>query len=84
MKGGWEPKICPLQSVISVGVLDNSVVTGTFKGQLILWRGNRTTQTFDAHKGPVMAIHTRKKEIGIITGGKDATVVFWDGSLKMR
>jgi WD40 repeat protein len=32
MKGGWEPKICPLQSVTSVGVLDNSVVTGTFKG----------------------------------------------------
>lgn len=32
MKGGWEQKICPLQSILSVGILDNSAVTGTFKG----------------------------------------------------
>jgi hypothetical protein len=31
-----------------------------------------------------MAIHTRKKEIGIITGGKDGFIVFWDGSLKIK
>lgn len=83
MKGGWEPKICPLQSVISLGIVDNSVVTGTFKGSLIMWRGNRTTSRVDAHKGPVTAIHTRKREVGIITGGKDGYILFWDSTLKI-
>ena len=67
-----------------MGILDNSAVTGTFKGQLILWRGNRTTQIIEAHKGPVMAIHTRKKEFGIITAGKDGMIIFWDGSMKQK
>lgn len=67
-----------------MGILDNSAVTGTFKGQLILWRGNRTTQIFEAHKGPVMAIHTRKHEFGIITAGKDGMIMFWDGGMKLR
>jgi hypothetical protein len=38
----------------------------------------------EAHKGPVMAIHTRKSEIGIITGGKDGMICFWDGNLKEK
>lgn len=60
LKGQWESKMCPIQSVISIGLLDNSVVTGTFKGQLILWRGSRSSQAVDAHKGPVQAIHSMK------------------------
>ena len=59
-------------------------MTGTFKGSLILWRGNRTTNHVEAHKGPVLSIHTRKKEIGVITGGKDGYIYFWDANLKER
>ena len=83
-KGGWETKTCPLQSVLCIGLLDNSIVTGTFKGSLILWRGNRTTNHVEAHKGPILAIHTRKCEIGVITGGKDGYICFWDANLKEK
>jgi WD40 repeat protein len=64
--------------------MDNSIVTGTFKGSLILWRGNRTTNHVEAHRGAVLAIHTRKKEIGVITGGKDGYILYWDANLKEK
>jgi hypothetical protein len=29
-------------------------------------------------------MHTRKAEPGVITGGRDGTVVIWDGNLKPK
>jgi len=35
----------------------------------------------EAHKGPVNALYTRVKEVGMISGGNDGMILFWDQSL---
>jgi hypothetical protein len=31
-----------------------------------------------------MSIHTRRCEVGVITGGKDGVILFWDANLKQK
>ena len=56
---------------MSIGVFENAVAVGTFKGSLLQFRGSRTTSGIDAHKGPITSIHSQKGNMGIISGGKD-------------
>lgn len=83
-KGLWDVKTCPLSSVLCIGTVDTSIVTGTYKGQLLVWRGNRVTQSIEAHKGPVLCMHSKKNEPGLITGGKDGVVIQWDAQMKQK
>ncbi len=55
-----------------------------FKGQIFSWKGNRLTNPIPAHNGPVTTICQRKatNQKGVITGGKDGTIIIWDQNLK--
>jgi WD40 repeat protein len=44
-KGLWDAKTCPFSAVLCIGIVETSVITGTFKGHVIVWRGNRATQS---------------------------------------
>lgn len=44
VKGLWDAKTCPLSTVLCIGHIEANIITGTFKGQLIVWRGNRAIQ----------------------------------------
>ncbi|CAD8173443.1 unnamed protein product [Paramecium pentaurelia] len=83
VKGMWDSKYCSYQAILSIGLLENAVVVGSFKGYLLLWRVGRTTMAIsDAHKGPITTIHTCNKKIMILTGGKDGQIGWWDHNLK--
>jgi len=38
----------------------------------------------EAHKGAVLALHTREGDGGLISGGKDGFVIFWDTNVKQK
>lgn len=43
VKGLWDSKTCPFSAVLCIGIIETNVITGTFKGQVLVWRGNRAT-----------------------------------------
>ena len=60
IKGLWDQKTCPFSAVLCIGMVETNVVTGTFRGQLLVWRGNRATSSIEAHRGAVLALHSKK------------------------
>ena len=58
------------------------VVTGTLSGNLLVWRArNCIKKVAGAHAGPVNSIHALAQR-GMVSGGKDGTVVVWDTELR--
>lgn len=58
-KGSWNQSNPP-QACLSLGIVDTTVVTGMFKGQLYLWKSGKFHSAIPAHNGPVTAIHSRE------------------------
>lgn len=81
LKGSWENY--PLQAVLCISFIETNVVTGMFKGELFVWKGNRPYNSVKAHNGPVNAICSRKSAKGLITGGNDGVVIIWEANLKI-
>lgn len=80
IKGSWDNYL--QQSVLCISFIEANVVTGMFKGELFVWKGNRPYNAVKAHNGPVNAICTRKSAKGLITGGNDGVVIIWESNLK--
>ena len=58
------------------------VVTGTLSGNLLVWRARNCVKLIaGAHTGPINAIHALAQR-GMVSGGKDGTVVIWDTELR--
>jgi WD40 repeat protein len=54
-----------------------------FKGELFSWKENRCLKSTPAHSQSVNCIVSRKGATkGLITGGNDGMVIFWDQNLK--
>ena len=70
------------QAILCIGFIDQTVITGTFKGSLFMWKGKSLSNVVEAHTGAVNAIWTRKKPKGIITGGNDGLIFLWDHNMK--
>ena len=77
---GWGKN--PLQAILCIGFIDQTVITGSFNGPLFVWKGRTLSQTIPAHSGSVNAIWTRKTSKGIITGGNDGAIFIWDHNIK--
>lgn len=77
---GWGKT--PQQSVLCSAFIGSTLVTGTFSGQLLLWKGKSITKRVEAHKEACNAIWTRTAETGFITGGNDGLVIIWNGSFE--
>ena len=77
---GWGKN--PLQAVLCIGFLEGNIVTGTFSGNLFVWKGKSLTSTVAAHTGSVNAIWSRKTQKGLLTGGNDGLICIWDVNLK--
>ncbi|CAD8171847.1 unnamed protein product [Paramecium pentaurelia] len=83
--GIWDTKTSPFSSVLCIALCDNNVITGTYRGQLLVWKSNRATTAVDAHKSAVLAIHTKKsQEGGVVSGSKDGTIIVWDVNMKAK
>ena len=80
IKGVWENY--QQQAVLCISFIETNIVTGMFKGELFVWKGNRPYNAVKAHTGPVNAICMRKSAKGIITGGNDGLVIIWENNLK--
>lgn len=77
---GWGKN--PLQAVLCIGFIDQTIITGTFSGTLFVWKGKALSNTIpNAHNGAVNAIWTRKSR-GVITGGNDGLINIWDHNIK--
>lgn len=65
------------QSVLCSCFIGSTLVTGTFSGYLLLWKGRSITKKIEGHKGACNAIWNRAAEKGFITGGNDGLVIVW-------
>lgn len=66
------------ESVLCQAFVDNTLVTGTFTGNLITWNGRAIAgKPIKAHESIVNAMYPRKSKKGIITGGNDGLVIVW-------
>ena len=75
-KGVFGSKFPP-QTALSIAFIDSNAVMGLFKGQISLWKGNSMINNVDAHDGPVYTVCSRKKDKGVISGGKDGNIIIW-------
>ena len=82
VKGSWDNYL--QQAVLCISFIESNIVTGMFKGELFVWKGNRPYNAVKAHNGPVNAICMRKSAKGIITGGNDGVVIIWENNLKIQ
>jgi WD40 repeat protein len=78
---GWGAKTSQIQACLSIGFVDYDAVIGTLKGDLLRLKGSHLVEKVTAHKGAVYAICTLDKNQGVITGGQDGKVLFWDNKL---
>lgn len=72
------------QTILCAAFVETTLVTGSFGGQLFLWKGNTLSGTLAAHKGCVNSIYARGKGKGAITGGNDGLIILWDASMKKQ
>ena len=65
------------QALMCAAFVGTTLVTGTFKGQLLVWKGKKYIKEVKAHRGGVNAIWPRPNLAGIITGSSDGTIKVW-------
>jgi echinoderm microtubule-associated protein-like 5 len=71
-----------IQPFLCLGFSGSSPIVGTMDGSLYLFDTNRRlSKIVDAHHGPVTALYSSPE--GLISGGKDGQVLWWNTSLKM-
>ena len=68
---------------MSGAYLNNTLVTGSFKGDLFLWNGSSFTKSIKAHTGAVNTIYLRENNTGFITGGNDGNILVFDQNYKI-
>ncbi|BEJ00040.1 hypothetical protein CcaverHIS631_0410820 [Cutaneotrichosporon cavernicola] len=63
---------------------DRHVVVGTKAGELLLYdvAASVLLQRYEAHKGPVWALHVRPDGRGLVSGSADKDVKFWDFEMR--
>ncbi len=69
------------QALMCAAFVGTTLVTGTFAGELLVWKGKRFVKEVRAHRGSVNAIWPRPNLAGMITGSNDGTVKVWDQCL---
>jgi len=69
------------QALLCAAFVGTTLVTGTFSGDLLAWKGKKYVNSQKAHKGSVNAIWPRPNLAGIITGGNDGYIKIWDQCL---
>jgi WD40 repeat protein len=72
-----------LQTIMCGAYINNTLVTGTFKGELLVWNGTAYTKSIKAHQGTVNAIYLRDNNTGFITGGNDGSILIFDQNYKI-
>jgi microtubule-associated protein-like 6 len=84
IKGSGWGKNSPPETVMCIGFIETNVITGTFKGQLLVWKGKSLANTVQGHTAACTSIYTRKNEKnkGLITGGADGLIIIWDTGYK--
>lgn len=63
---------------------DRHVVVGTKQGELLLYdvAASVLLARYEAHKGPVWAVHVRPDGRGLVSGSADKDVKFWDFEMR--
>ncbi|CAG9325772.1 unnamed protein product [Blepharisma stoltei] len=69
------------QTLMSIGFLGASAVTGAFNGCVFKWNESTLSQAVKVHEAPVVCIGQRTGGEGIITGGNDGFIHILDLSL---
>jgi len=70
---------CGMEDQCSVAFLEdgNSCLSGTTKGNIFLWMGNRATKKWSCHSGSIHAICVKDGKL-LSSGYKDKTLKIWD------
>jgi microtubule-associated protein-like 6 len=69
-------------TTIMCGVyINNTLVTGSFKGDLLLFNGPAFTKQVKAHTSCVNCLELRPNNTGFLSGGNDGMVLVWDNKM---
>jgi len=78
---GWKKNGTPEQSIMCIAFQDTSILTGSFSGKLLVWKGTSLMDpSYLAHDGVLTCINNKKSGNGkgFITGGNDGVIIVWD------
>lgn len=67
---------------MTVSFIGNDCVSGLFNGSIALWKASSLENMVKAHTGPCTSLTPRKKGKGVISGGKNGDIMFWDEKLQ--
>lgn len=79
---GWNKKT-PVQSLLCIAFIESNIVTGSYRGDLQVWKGGVLSDPIEAHKSALNSIVVKRDGKGFITGGNDGLVKIWDNSFKV-
>jgi microtubule-associated protein-like 6 len=72
-----------VQTILCVGSVDGTVVSGTNSGQLYVWEGRNCKKAIHAHNDAVNALYcVDGPEGGLVTGSRDGKVRLWNSALE--
>jgi len=66
------------QTFMTGEYLGNTLITGTFKGEIMTWSGTSFAKTIKAHSAGINTIYIRDNNSGFLTGGNDGLVLVWN------
>ena len=67
-----------IQSILCGDFFNNTLITGTFSGELYLWSGTSFNKSVKGHKGCVNCIYVNESTNSFLTGGNDGNIIRWD------
>lgn len=72
-----------LTNIMAGVYVNNTLVTGSSKGDLLLFSGNAFTKALKAHSSSVNCISLRENNAGFMSGGNDGMILVWDIKMAM-
>lgn len=83
LKKGVGLKGDSLTTITCCAYLNNSLICGSFTGNLLLFSGTSFTKSVKAHTSTINSIWIRENNQGFLTGGNDGMILYWDNKFNV-
>jgi len=83
MKKGTGLKGDNLTTITCAAYLNNTLVCGSYNGNLVLFAGNSVSKNIKGHSGTVNSIWMQESNKGFLTGGNDSMIFYWDAKFNI-
>jgi len=83
IKRGTGLKKDSLTTIVCAAYLNNTLICGSYNGNLILFAGTSVTKNLKGHSGTVNSIWVRENNKGFLTAGNDSMIFYWDAKFNI-